>query len=205
MGLDEGGGSPRPAPEGLAPGLLDDLLCGEEERALAAAEALAAAGEAALPALASLLDSENPDLRWWASAALGMSPAEGAAPLLLRALTDPDPDVRQCAALGLRIHPQPEAISQLAQGLESDDPLFARLCGDALIALGDAALPALIKATQSPLAQARAQAARALARIEHPETVPALFDLIDDPSPQVQFWVESGLEKKGVGMVFFPP
>jgi hypothetical protein len=38
-----------------------------------------------------------------------------------------------------------------------------------------------------------------------PAAVPILLELLEDPSPHVQFWAEEGLQRNGVGMVFLPP
>ena len=77
---------------------------------------------------------------------------------------------------------------------------------DALIAMGKAATPALIKTlVQSPQPRVRANAARALALIADPSAIPALFGALEDESSLVQHWADHGLERMGVGQVYFKP
>jgi HEAT repeat protein len=124
---------------------------------------------------------------------------------LHRALSDPDPSVRLCAAMGLRHLPFPGAIPELIKALASKDRLFARLAGDALIALNAEAIPALKEAIQSPDPSTRGEVARALAKMKNPETLTILYSVSEDPSSIVQYWVEEGFELLGIGMVFFKP
>jgi HEAT repeat protein len=51
----------------------------------------------------------------------------------------------------------------------------------------------------------RVNAARALAAIADPAAIPALFGALEDESVLVQHWAEAGLEKLGVGTVYFAP
>lgn len=75
----------------------------------------------------------------------------------------------------------------------------------ALAAIGKPAILALTQALQSANSSVRVEAARTLAMMEIPETIPILFDASGDPSTMVQHWTEQGLNKLGVGMVFFEP
>lgn len=185
--------------------LLEELSGGDDERAEAAAGQLAAAGPTVIPTLGTLLASQDPDKRWWAARVLAEISDPQALPLLLKAFEDPDRSVRQCAALALRQHPGAEAIPALAQALGDSDRLLAHLAADALIANGEAALPALLEVMQNGPQAARLEAVRALAAIGDTRAIPALFNALDEPSALIEFWAEQGLERMGVGMMFFKP
>jgi HEAT repeat protein len=182
------------------------LLSGDVERAEGAVPELRALGDNAVERLLSLLEVENPDHRWWAVRALAAFEQPAALRGLVRALADRHhAAVRHCAAIGLREHPTPEALPLLISALHDEDRFLARLAADALAALGVRAIPELHKASQSATPAVRIEAVRALARMQEPETIAALFSAIDDPSSIVTHWAEQGLEDLGIGMVFFEP
>lgn len=185
--------------------LLADLTSGNDARAAAAVPALTVHGESALKGLRKLLAAPLADHRWWAVRALSAFPSQAARSALTAALEDPDVGVRQCAALALRSHPGTEAIPRLIDCMDDDDRLLARLAGDALAAIGEAAIPALSAATQKAPPRVRIEAARALATMGQPDAIAPLFKLIDDPSTMVRHWAEEGLERLSVGMAFFQP
>ena len=163
-------------------------------------------GEAAVAALLSLSESENPDHRWWAVRALAAFKQPTAQSGLCRALADQrHPAVRHCAAMGLRQQPAPEALPHLISALYEQDRLLARLAADALAALGKQAIPELQAASEASDHAVRIEAVRALAIMKEPEAAEALFGAIDDPSSIVTHWAEKGLEDLGIGMVFFEP
>src|SRR3990172_8978017 len=121
-----------------AASLLEELTSGVDDRAEAAARALARYGPEILPALQELLHRPDPELRWWATRALAEIDDPQLVSLLLESLQDPDTSVRQCAALALRQQPSPQAIPGLAQALWDSDRFLAHLATDALIATGEA-------------------------------------------------------------------
>ena len=181
------------------------MISGEDLRAEQAVPKLAACGDQAVDRLLALLETENPDHRWWATRALAACPQPASRRGLCQSLEDADPAVRTCAAAALREQPCIEALSLLISALHAEDRLLARLAGDALIALGEKAIPALEKACQSQSPAVRIEAVRALAKMRHPQTIPALFKALDDASTIVVHWAELGLDDLGVGMVFFEP
>ncbi len=185
--------------------LLAALTSADEQRAEAAVSPLVALGESALLPLLKMLDSADPDHRWWALRALATFDDDRARVALTRALQDPAPAVRQCAALGLRHRPSPQAIPALVAALADRDRLLARLAGDALGALGERALPALSEAARNEDPAVRIEAVRALALAQIKEAIPVLFDALQDASTLVCYWAEEGLTRLGVGMVFFKP
>jgi HEAT repeat protein len=139
--------------------LMAELTSGDDERAEAAIPGLAAHGEAAVETLRPLLNSPDADLRWWAVRALAEIPAPGVPGLLLKALGADELAVRQCAALGLRRQPLERAVPALVEALSNPDYLLSNLAGDALIAIGSPAVPALIEVMQSGVQAARLVAA----------------------------------------------
>ena len=185
--------------------LIPNLTSGDDEVAEQAVIQIAALGETALPALFSLWDSADPDKRWWALRALAVIAHPEVPPRLQAALHDPDTAVRQCAALGLSEQPSAAAIPDLTALLADKDRLLARLAGDALIATGNEALPALLTTLESGTQPAKIEAARALALIGDQDAIPALFKAWQDGSAMIQHWAEEGLDRMGVGMQFFKP
>lgn len=140
-----------------------------------------------------------PDLLSLDEAAL----AQVSTPELITALGEPDPGVRACAlyALGSR----PESIPALAGCLADSSQFIARTAADALQRIGQPAVPALIEALKDQNAQVRGLAARALAHIKDTASIPALFSALEDESAFVQYWADEGLERMGVGQVYFKP
>lgn len=185
--------------------LISELTCGDDQRAEAAVPALVQLGDPALRTILQLLDHHDVDHRWWAVRSLAEFDGVAATEGICRSLSDPEPSVRQCAALALRHKPVPEAILPLSNALDGNDRLFTRLVGDALSACGKLAIPALERCLASQDPAIRGEAARALALMQLPETIPVLFAAAEDPSTIVQHWIEEGFNRLGVGMVFFNP
>jgi HEAT repeat protein len=185
--------------------LLKELTSGDDERAEAAASSVSAYGTDALAILEPLMHSSEADFRWWAVRALAELPAEMSAPSLIQALNDPYLAVRQCAALGLSRQPDARAIPALVETMASDDALLARLAANALEAIGAAAVPALLDVLENGTQPVRLEAARTLAKIGDTRAIPALFHALDEDSALMEYWANEGLERMGVGMMFFKP
>jgi HEAT repeat protein len=181
----------------------NELFSGDD----ALAEAALAQAEAGwLPALEAALAGADADRRWWAVRALAMLPGDEPTRALLQAAADPDTGVRAAAffALGERAAPAAEGVLVAALGDPSE--YLARLATDALIHIGSPAVPGLIRAlTQAAQPRVRANAARALAFIGDTSAIPALFQALEDESALAQYWAEEGLERMGVGQVYFKP
>jgi len=191
-------------------GLVSTLTAGDEEAAEAAFSALkqlAAAGqaEAVFAQALILLGSAQADQRWWGVRLLAELPGCAAQPWLLQALQDPEAAVRQCAALGLRLHPAEENIPPLVAALSDPDPLVVSLAEDALEAVGAAAVPALLEAWEKGPPPVRLAAVRTLAAIGDPRAIPALYAALDEDSALMEYFASAGLERMGIGMVFFKP
>jgi HEAT repeat protein len=187
--------------------LLTELTSGDEERAEAAARRLAAAGEAALPALEPLLQSDESDQRWWAVRTVAQMDAPRRE-WLVRALGDPSAEVRAAAALGLSNHPVAEAASALVNTLQDDDSVVAILAVNALIAIGHAAVPAVLETYPKLDPRGRIQAMRALASLVELRDGAALhlmMKAMEGDSAMLRYWAGEGLERVGLNMVYIKP
>ena len=187
--------------------LLEELLCGDDQRAEQAALELSRQPRQALPDLYKLLESPDPDHRWWAIRAIaGCESSEQTTRSLVTALQDPSSDVRQAAALALCHRPDSQATPALLQTLSDPDPMVASLAGNALTLLKSAAVPALTQALESEQnPAAKREIVRALAEIGDPAAIPALMKALQSDSALLQYWAEHGLEKMGLGMVYIKP
>ena len=162
-------------------------------------------GEAAIPVLNELLNSTDFEKRALAISALSHLHHPASQQALFRGLSDPYPIVRYSALLGLRRLPNPKTIPTLVQFLCEEDPLPARLATDALIALGEDAIPALVETLERQRPHGRIGAARALASIDHMDVIQPLLKALGDRSRLVDYWAREGLNQRGLGLVFFSP
>jgi len=185
--------------------LISDLSSEDEARAARALSQIPQHGEPALEFLLNLLASPEPDQRWWAVMALSSIDDPRANKALIESLSDEDATVRQCAAAGLRQHPVPDAVPRLVEVLGDEDRLLARLASGALAVSGSEAISPLSEAMKSDVPQVRIEAARALGQSDSPDAIPTLFAALNDTSAVVVHLAEVGLERLGVGMVFFRP
>lgn len=195
---------------------LEAQACGDDARAEEAVRHISKLPpeekHSILESLHALLHSPKSDQRWWAARALAEIDDPRVPDWLLTRLADPDASIRQCAALGLSQHPVVHSIPPLVEALNDPDQLVARLAGDALVKNGEAAVLPLIEAVQRkdkpscrPGPHSRREAVRALAKIGDKRAAPALFEFLEDDSALLVYWAEQGLERMGVGMVFFTP
>ncbi len=185
--------------------LITEFTGGSDKRAEKAALQLAAGGSLSLETLKELLRDTDVDIRWWATRTLAEIHAPESISLLLQALNDSTPAVQQCAAVALRHQADSRAIPQLISALSSSDRLLARLAGDALIAIGKDAVPALIEVTQGNSQPARLEAVRGLSLISDDRAIPVLFKVENEDSAIIGHFAAQGLERMGVGMVYFNP
>ena len=188
--------------------LLEDLTGGDEPRAENAAVQFASKGKPAFEALKHLADHEEAEYRWWALRALSEFDHPGVKPVLVAGLHDPELEVQTCAALALRHHPSEAAIPSLVALLGHPESLLSRVAGDALAAVGKAATAPMIELLDEHSGDphlAKVEAVRVLAEIGDPAAIPTLFHIFQEGSSMMQYWAEKGLEKMGIGMVFFNP
>jgi len=192
--------------------LLLELISGDDRRAEAAASSLGAYGEQTFSILEPLLRSSEADLRWWAVRGLSELPGDLAGAHLIQALRDESPAVRQCAALGLSRQLNlvdgniaQRAVPALIEAMSANDALLARLAANTLTCIGAAAVPALLDLLANSPQPVRLEAARALALIGDVRAIQALFEASEEDSTLMEYWANQGLERMGVGMVFFRP
>lgn len=184
--------------------LLAELTSGDESRAEAAVPGLVSMGFKAHPALVALLNSSDIDHRWWALRVMSQSGNPDIS-RLTRALEDPSVEIRQCAALGLCSHPDERAVPVLLKALADPDGMLSTLAANALIAVGEPAVPGLLDLLNDAPQSARLNAMRALAEIADPRTIPAMMAALEEDSAVLQHWAELGLERLGLNMVYLKP
>ena len=185
--------------------LLAELSSGDEARAEAAVGGLVALGEHAMPIIHELMEAEVADVRWWAVRALAELPGPETTELLLRALQDPDEGVRSGAALALRHHPDPQAIPALLDMLAANEAFVRRMAADALVATGAVAVPDLLEVMQNGTRPARLEVVRALALIGDTRAIPHLMAAFNEDSALAEYWADLGLERMGLGTIYFKP
>jgi HEAT repeat protein len=198
--------------------LLRDLTSGNETRAEQAVPALIELGEEAIPALLDLTRSSDADHRWWSLRVLAQSP-QAQAEWLLPFLNDPAREVRQCAALGLAIKPGESAVEPLVQALSDEDSIVSSLAVNALVKIGNPAVPSLIEVVKrypdgasvaqrsegKALQSARIHALRALAEIRDHRAIPVMMKVMEEDSVLLQHWAKEGLDRLGLDMVYIKP
>src|SRR5512134_685107 len=184
--------------------LLNDLTSGNETRAEKAVPALIELEEEAIPALLDLTRSSEVDHRWWSLRVLAQSP-QAQAEWLVPFLNDPAREVRQCAALGLAIKPDESAVPPLVRALSDEDSMVSSLAVNALVKIGNTAVPALIEVVKSASQSARIHALRALAEIRDHRAIPVMMKVMEEDSVLLQHWAKEGLDRLGLDMVYIKP
>lgn len=184
--------------------LIEELTCGDDPRAEIAVKNIANHGESCLESLEELIHSEEIEHRWWAIRTLAEMP-EPPSDWLIQALDDENEEIRQCAALALVHHPGTEAIEGLLKAIRSEDGITSRIAADALITIGKDTIPGLINLLSEMVGNQRAEAFRAIARIQDQSCIPILMAGLDEDSLLIKYWAEEGLTRLGLDMVYFPP
>jgi HEAT repeat protein len=180
---------------------LDDWFSGDDARMTVA---LGRITEADLPALREAAAAREPETRALAATALGAIKSGEAMAALLPLSADPDATVRAAAFHALGQQRAAGAVTPLMFALSDRSPYLARLAADALIQIGSPAVPTLIEALDHEVEpHVRVNVARALALIADTRAIPALFRALEDDSHMVEHWADVGLEKMGVGQVYF--
>jgi HEAT repeat protein len=189
---------------GTLESLLEDLVSGEEARAEAAIPQLIEMEIEAIPALLNLTQSPDLDARWWALRALASTP-QARSEMLVPFLNDPAPEIRQCAALGLALKPEAGATESLVRALNDQDSMVASLAVNALIKIGNPAVPSLIEAVKTGARSQRIHALRALADIRDHRAIPVMMQVMQEDSALLQHWAQEGLERLGLDMIYMKP
>jgi HEAT repeat protein len=155
----------------------------------AAARSLAAVGgdaQGAVPSLARMLEEDEAQCRMQAAFALG-NIGGCAVRELIKASESKDLNIRYAAVYGFGNVRPPDDVVVLALLKATGDANsgIAIPAGTVLSKIGTNALPAVMKALESPEMQTRRQATRALATIRAPrdEMVPLLLKMLKDREP----------------------
>ena len=184
--------------------LIKVLSSGNDDLAEESVRQLIAIKDEALPYLLALRTSNLIDERWWAYCALGQFP-EAEVEWFFPGLHDPSAEVRESASMALSHHPDPSAVHELILALSDEDRMVASLAGRALSHIGNDAVPELILVMENGSPAARIDAARALAAIQDPRSIPVFMAALSNGTELVRFWAEQGLENLGAEMVYFKP
>lgn len=185
--------------------LLTELLCGHDDRAEQAAQAIGALGGAAFDLIQPLCTDARADHRWWAARTLSQLRTESAAQALIGMLADVDSDVRACAAFALGESQIEQAIEPLAQLLADSSVFVSAMASDALARIGRLSVPILIDRLRKGTGLERVRAAKALLAVLDSRSIPALIAALDDDSPVVQHYASEALTRLGVGTVLIKP
>ncbi len=191
-------------PEEQHAAFLADLTCGDEGRAEVAARSLAEIGAPIVPALGQLLESADPDQRWWSVRTLAQMTSPRA-DWLIRALGDASPDVRAAAALALSGHPTEEAAAALTIALQDEDSVVAILAVNALVAIGKPAVQLLLDELPRANPRGRIQIMRALAELRDHRAIRVMMNAVEGDSAMLRYWAQEGLERLGLNMVYVKP
>lgn len=184
--------------------MIKDLSSGNDDLAEESVRQLIALKDEALPHLLALRNSKVIDERWWAYCALGQFPG-AEVDWFFPGLHDSSSEVRESAAMALSHNPDPIAVHELIPALSDEDSMVASLAGHALSNIGSDAVPELILVMEHGSPSARIDAARALAAIHDPRSLPVFMAALSNGSELVKFWAEQGLENLGAEMVYFRP
>jgi hypothetical protein len=103
------------------------------------------------------------------------------------------PHVRANALTLLGARKETKHISEIMNALQAEDLMVKHAAEGALVMIGEGAVPALIRQTNSPALIVRSAAISALRRIGGPASVAGLGAFVDDPSPSIRMGVVRAL------------
>ena len=124
---------------------------------------------------------------------------------LIDALGDVSGEVRAAAALAFVTHPAEQAAPALIRLLEDEDSIVAILAVNALTAIGQAAVPALLDAFPRMNQRGRIQNMRTLAELRDHRAIRLMMKTIEEDSAMLRYWAEAGLGRLGLDMVYIKP
>jgi HEAT repeat protein len=87
----------------------------------------------------------------------------------------------------------PRAVTPLVKLLGDKDGLTRKLSREALVAIGQLSVPALIEASESKSKEVRWGAAKALGEIADPASIPTLVKLLEDKEFEIRWLAAEGL------------
>ncbi len=184
--------------------LLKELVSGDDDRAENVIPALVDLGAEVIPALLDLTRSDDVDSRWWAVRALAALPHTQTHDLI-PILDDSSPEVRAAAALALCGHPHESAVGALIRSLADEDQLTAGLAANALVLVGNSAVPGLLEVMDKAPTGIRILALRALSEIRDHRAIPIMMKCLGEESAILRYWAGEGLTRLGLDMVYVKP
>jgi HEAT repeat protein len=171
------------------PALVRCLRSNVVRRRRSVALTLSRIGAPAVPALADLLKDDDSRMRCAAAGALGQLDCKPVAliPAMIDAARKSTRDDRGAILAALRQF-GPEAVAALAIALREGDAFFAFDVGDVLVAVGEAAVPALCRELDDSGVVLRTRVIRILGRIGAPaeRAVPRLVRLLENHELRVE-------------------
>lgn len=133
-----------------------------------------------------LQNHHKPAVRAWAVGIANLLPAELRIPRLLTALADKDDGIKISASTELGRLRSGEVVNLLIDGLVNETWLPARIA-QALVAIGELALPNLVVLTKNPEEKVRLYAVEILEQFSDPIAFSAIGELLkNDPSIRIR-------------------
>jgi HEAT repeat protein len=83
--------------------------------------------------------------------------------------------------------------------------MVSSLAVNALVKIGNAAVPSLIDIVKNSRQSARIHALRALAEIRDHRAIPVMMKVMEEDSALLQHWAKEGLDRLGLDMVYMKP
>jgi HEAT repeat protein len=105
----------------------------------------------------------------------------------------------------LAIKPEDSAVQPLVEALRDEDSMVSNLAVNALVKIGNKAVPALIDVVKSAPQSARIHALRVLAEIRDHRAIPIMMKVMEEDSVLLQHWAKEGLDRLGLDMVYMKP
>ncbi len=139
------------------------------------------------------LHDTRPAVRETAMHLLGIMGSSAAVPELIAALHDPAPAIRQQAIKALGRTSSPQAVPALLNALHGSDEQQGSQIFQALVALGNIAVPGLLEASQSSSPWMRWHSIRALGDIHDGRAFPRLVHALTDTDHGVAWMAAKGL------------
>lgn len=157
------------------------------------------------PALLTMAESDDAELRWWAVRGLALIGGPQCMGALAARLQDEQPQVRAGAALALAhlharyaeaVNPQLDAVAEL---LADDEGYVRQAAADSLALCGEDGVAPLGRVLRtSPHQGARTRAAAALRKIATLKAAAILYALLNDENHLVRSYAYEGLDEMGL-------
>jgi len=142
---------------------------------------LTKSGETAIQSLLSLLEEENPIIRWYTADSLSRFSTPEVIDALIELLHDPEPWVRNAAAGSLGRIKAKEAVLPLIEAFKDTDRDMGVSAARALASIGDLrAVEPLTEALSSCSSRLAGASAEALGNMGAEETLPALIRCLEE-------------------------